>query len=65
MSERMVNATSSPCSRGDFVNTQNNRDLRVHVERSVVPDTESEDSASVEKDTNAPPRSDWDSGCTV
>jgi hypothetical protein len=65
MSEPTVNAISSPRSRGDFVNMQNDHDLRVHIERSVVLDTESEDSAFVEKDTNAPPRSDWDTGCAV
>jgi hypothetical protein len=65
MNERKVNAASPPCSRNDLVNTQNDRDLRVHVERSIVLDTNPEDSASIENGTNTPPKSDSDTGCTV
>jgi hypothetical protein len=65
MNERPVTATSSPRSRDNFVNTQNDPDLRVHGQPSVVLGTESEDSASVEKDTNAPPKTDLETGCAV
>jgi hypothetical protein len=65
MREPTINLISSRCSRGDFVNTQNDRDLRVHVERSIVLDSKPEDNASIEKDTNTPPKSDSDTGCAV
>jgi hypothetical protein len=63
-SEFTANGASSPGPQEDFVNTQDDRDLQVRVERSIVLNARQEDSESIEKDTNAP-RSVWDISCTV
>ncbi|KAI0255504.1 hypothetical protein BJV78DRAFT_679309 [Lactifluus subvellereus] len=52
-------------SQDDFVNTSDNCDIQVRVEKSIVMDTKLRGGESLERDVFVPAKSAWDRGYTV